>query len=204
MALLTKSQILERLNSGADDQIFIDPLLSEDQVGGISADLRLGYDFLVSVLGDKSSVSVNPAFSDSSPETFFQSTRRDIGDSFLIHPGQAVLATTLEYVGLPKDIYAEVVSRSSYHRLGLSISSTFQPGFRGCVSLELFNVSNVPIELIVGSRIVQAKFLQTTEVVEYLTPGNRRKYIGNVRPTVSRAADDPELSMLTNMSTKGA
>jgi dCTP deaminase len=202
MALLTKSDLSKRINSGTVDQVFIDPMLSEDQIGAVSVDLRLGYDFLVSVLNHKPSVSLHPADSASGPETFFQSARRDLGDVFLIHPSQTVLATSLEYIGLPGDVYADVISRSSYHRLGVSISSMFQPGFRGCVSLELFNHSNVPIELIVGSRIVQARFFKNENAEEYFKEGARRKYVGNVRPTISRAALDDDLEKLVSKSSQ--
>lgn len=200
MGLLTKQRLVERINSGLEDQIFVDPLLSESQVGGVSVDLRLGTDFLVSVPGDEGYMSVDPAKTHTSPERFFQSVRRDLGDRFLVHPAQAVLATTLEYVGIPTNAFAEVVSRSSYQRLGLSITSTFQPGYRGCISLELFNLSNAPIELIVGSRVVQAKFIEIDGAVEYIEGGEDRKYLGNVRPTVSRASRDPELSRLVGLS----
>jgi len=202
MALITREEIFSRLNSGDDNQIFVDPILSEDQLGSVSLDLRLGYDFLVSVLNHKPSVALHPHDSISGPEAFFQSARRDLGDVFLIHPSQTVLATSLEYIGLPGDVYADVISRSSYHRLGVSISSMFQPGFRGCISLELFNHSNVPIELIVGSRIVQARFFKNSSQEDYLKPGIRRKYIGNVRPTISRAPFDDDLDRLVARSTQ--
>lgn len=200
MSLLTRGEISARISSSDTDRIFIDPLISDDQVGAVSVDLRLGCDFLVSVLNHKPSVSLHPTEDHSSPETFFQSARRNLGDVFLIHPSQTVLATSLEYIGLPNDIYADIISRSSYHRLGVSISSMFQPGFRGCISLELFNHSNVPVELIVGSRIVQARFFKNAQNEEYMNESQRRKYIGNVRPTVSRAQLDAELPNLLSLS----
>ena len=200
MSLLTKTELGNRINSDEKDQVFIDPLLSEDQIGAVSVDLRLGCDFLVSVLSHKPSVMLDPAQSNSGPETFFQTARRDLGDVFLIHPSQTVLATSLEYIGLPNDVYADVISRSSYHRLGISITSMFQPGFRGCISLELFNHSNVPVELIVGSRIVQARFFKNNSDEPYRQDGPRRKYIGNVRPTISRASMDADIPNLVKMS----
>lgn len=202
MSLLTRTDLQARINSGKADQIYIDPLLSDEQIGSVSVDLRLGCDFLVSVLNHKPSVSLHPIDSHSGPETFFQAARRDLGDAFLIHPSQTVLATSLEYIGLPQDTYADVISRSSYHRLGVSISSMFQPGFRGCVSLELFNHSNVPVELIVGSRLVQARFFRNSQDEAYLQAGERRKYIGNVRPTISKASYDADLSLLVDLSVK--
>lgn len=54
--------------------------------------------------------------------------------------------------------FADINTMSSYNRVGLTLKSSFQPGFRGCVSLELFNHSNNPIELVVGRRLVQAGF----------------------------------------------
>lgn len=202
MSLLTRTDLQARINTGHADQIYIDPLLSVDQIGSISVDLRLGCDFLVSVLNHKPSVSLHPVDNLSGPETFFQAARRDLGDAFLIHPSQTVLATSLEYIGLPQDMYADIISRSSYHRLGISISSMFQPGFRGCISLELFNHSNVPVELVVGSRLVQARFFRNAQGEAYLQAGTRRKYIGNVRPTISMASHDTDLALLVNMSSK--
>ena len=202
MSLLTREELKARINSGQEGQIFIDPLLGEDQIGSVSVDLRLGYDFLVSVLNQRPSISLQPDNNHSGPEVFFQSTRRDLGDVFLVHPGQTVLATSLEYMGLPLDVYADIISRSSYHRLGISISSMFQPGFRGCVSLELFNHSNVPIELVVGSRVVQARFFRSEKPEAYMNPGQRRKYIGHVRPTISRASLDTDLPLLASLSKK--
>jgi dCTP deaminase len=174
--------------------------MSEAQIGAVSVDLRLGCDFLVSVQNHKPSVQLHPIDGHSGPEVFFQSARRDLGDVFLIHPSQTVLATSLEYVGLPNDVYADVISRSSYHRLGVNISSMFQPGFRGCISLELFNHSNVPVELIVGSRIVQVRFFKNESEEQYHQAGARRKYIGNVRPTISRAPLDEDLPALISLA----
>lgn len=196
MPILTKSQINQRLNTGESNQIFLDPILSNRQVGSVSVDLRLGCDFLVSVQTRKPSITLNKDDNFRDPKMFVQESRRDIGEVFLLYPSQTVLSTTLEYVGLPDDIYADVVSRSSYNRLGITMNTMFQPGFRGCISLELFNHSNNPVELIVGSRIVQARFYQVQEAQSYFTDGPRRKYIGHVRPSASRAAEDYDIERL--------
>lgn len=199
MSLLPIKEVKLRLNSGKADQIFIDPILSETQLGAVSVDLRLGCDFLVSVQTRKASVSLNKDKNFREPSMFFQESRRDVGETFILYPSQTALSTTLEYIGLPNNVYSDVSSRSSYNRLGLTLSSTFQPGFRGCVSLELFNHSNSPIELVVGSRIVQARFFSVDAEAEYLTAKERRKYIGHVRPTTSRAAEDSDLELLDKL-----
>ena len=101
---------------------------------------------------------------------------------------------------LPNNIFAEVSIRSSYSRLGVSISTTLQPGWKGTVPLELFNHGNSPVEMVVGSRVCQARFYQIDQEVEYVIPGSVRKYFGATRPAISRADKDKELELLTRIS----
>lgn len=198
MTLIMQSQLVSRINSGTEAQIYFDPLLSESQIGAVSVDLRLGCDFLVSVEGGKPSVVLHPPVEDSGPEEFYQAVRRDLGDRFLVHPSRTVLATSLEYIGLPLNVYADVTSRSSFQRLGFGMFSMVQPGFRGCVSIELSNHSNVPVELIVGSRIAQARFFEISQDDESLDADTKYKYVGNVRPVASKATSDEDLGKLVS------
>ncbi|WP_271598505.1 hypothetical protein [Bradyrhizobium sp. CCBAU 45384] len=41
-------------------------------------------------------------------------TRRELGDIFVLYPSQLALTTTPKYVGLPADVHADVLTRSSY------------------------------------------------------------------------------------------
>lgn len=200
MSLMAKSQFQEYVNKGGEDQIYIDPILDDSQAGAVSFDLRLGGDFLVSVQTRRPSIKIIGDHKTTGSDMFFQESRRDLGDPFLIYPNQIVLATSLEYIGLPNNIYADVIGRSSYNRLGIGVGSMFQPGFRGCLSLELSNHSNNPIELIVGSRVVQARFYMLEGKEAYLNGKVRRKYIGNVRPVAPRASRDVDLIKISKMT----
>src|SRR5690606_2232440 len=65
-------------------------------------------------------------------------------DPFILHPGEFVLASTLELVALPDDVAARLEGKSSLGRLGLLVHSTagfIDPGFEGHVTLELSNVA---------------------------------------------------------------
>jgi len=117
----------------------------------------------------------------------------------VLYPNQLVLGTSIEYFGMPDDAYAEVTPRSSYSRLGLAVNCLMQPGFRGCIPLELLNHGNVPIELTVGARICQARLHQLDESADYHGESTDRKYYGQVRPTVSKATADEELVLLANL-----
>lgn len=205
MKLLNNKEILESYHSIDDNSLFIDPLLNMNQIGSFTIDLRLGYDFIVSIITRKPSIKLYPSFDNQIHQpvrTFFEETRRDLGNSFLVYPNQVVLATTLEYISLPDHIYADVLTRSSYARLGLVINTMVQPGYRGCISLELFNHGNTPIELVVGSRICQIRLFDGEQNIPYVGASSQRKYFANVRPTISAVEADEELNILNKLSIK--
>jgi dCTP deaminase len=196
MPILTRPEILKRLSATGTDRIWIEPLLDEDQIGEVTIDLRLGYDFLVPILTRKPFIGLSPSDPDRRGiSSYFQPTRREVGDRFIIYPDQVVLTTTLEYIALPADVYADVLPRSSYLRLGIHLNSLMQPGYRGCFPLELANASNNPIELVVGSRMMQAKLI-STQPTSYIQPKEQRKYFGTTRPIVSRASHVTDLARL--------
>ncbi len=197
--MLHKIEIESLLDSEDTDSLFVDPLLDRSQVGDMSIDLRLGYDFLVSIVTRQPSISVRGANDQSSRSipSYFQETRRELGSGFVLYPNQVVLATSLEFVALPRNLYGDVLSRSSVTRLGLHINTMIQPGFRGCVPLELFNHGNNAVELVVGSRICQLRLARIGEAGSY--SARPRKYYGDVRPSVSKADKDLELGILNRI-----
>ena len=202
MKLLGKQALLNSLASDDENTIFLDPLLESKQIGNVSIDLRLGYDFQVSILTRKPYIEIGKKEGHFSRgiNSYFQRTRRDIGDKFVLYPNQVVLTTSLEYLALPSNMYADVLSRSSYTRLGIHINTMVQPGFRGCVPLELFNHSNNAIELVVGSRICQTRIFEIETQDGYDL--SRRKYYGNVRPVTSKADNDYDIDKLNAIKTK--
>ncbi|NDI85472.1 dCTP deaminase [Undibacterium crateris] len=200
MSLWTKPEIIKAL-SDPDSGLSVAPLISTDQVNEVSVDLRLGYDFLVSVHTRAAfiDVSAEQQQGGASLASHFDETRRRLGDTFILYPDQLVLATTLEYVGLPANCYADVMPRSSYSKLGVGLYAMLQPGYRGCVPLELLNHGNVPVRLTVGARICQMRLTRIAEDTDYHAQSQPRKYYGQVRPAVSKASVDEELIRLTHI-----
>ncbi|HWL43929.1 MAG TPA: dCTP deaminase [Ilumatobacter sp.] len=120
-------------------------------------------------------------------------TRPDgTGDEpFMLHPGEFVLGSTLELVGVPDDLVGRVEGKSSLGRLGLLIHSTaayIDPGFSGHITLELANVASLPITLYPGMKIGQISFVQMTTAAEHPYGKGARgsKYFGQRGPTPSR------------------
>jgi len=110
---------------------------------------------------------------------------------FILHPGEFVLASTLERIRLPDDLVARLEGKSSLGRLGLLIHSTagfIDPGWDGHVTLELSNVANLPITIYYAMKIGQLSFVQLSEPAEspYGSGGLGSKYQGQQGPTPSR------------------
>lgn len=84
------------------------------------------------------------------------------GREFIIPPHSFILATTKEYIQLPKDISGFVEGRSSIGRMGLFIqnASVVGPGFKGKLTLELYNANILPIRLSAGRRVCQLILFQ--------------------------------------------
>ena len=113
------------------------------------------------------------------------------GGRILLHPGEFMLATTLETVTLPDWMAARVEGKSSLGRLGLLTHVTagfIDPGFTGQITLELANVATLPIVLRPGMKIGQLCFMRLTSSSErpYGSEGLGSRYQGQVGATASR------------------
>lgn len=173
----------------------IRPLLDINQINDVSIDLRLGTDFHVSVQGRDAYVNASHNHDKyGSVGIFFQETRRRIGETFILYPQQTVLASSLEYVKMPNNVLGILSIRSTYARLGLTLSSIIQPGYVGCFSLELTNNNKNPINLTVGACLFQIRFSQISGYQNYFS--RDRKYICQVRPFVPTFIDDKDLEIL--------
>ncbi len=170
--LLGKNDIIERLTDDIiDKRIIVNPILSSSQIQPASMDVRLGSGFLVIKIGKIT--HLEPLKNDVKEEVDKYTDRYQIlnkHDRFILHPGEFVLGSTLEYVHLPKDIAARIEGRSSWGRLGVSVHSTagfIDPGFCGNITFELKNGGKVPIPLYPGIRIAQLAFYKLNDENEY-------------------------------------
>ena len=114
------------------------------------------------------------------------------GESFVLHPGEFVLASTLEKFTLPTDLAGRLVGKSSLGRLGLLTHSTagfIDPGFSGYITLELSNVANLPMTLWPGMKVGQLALFTMSSPAEtpYGTGALGSKYQGQRGPTPSKS-----------------
>lgn len=153
--------------------------LSEEQIQPASVDIRLGNTF--SIVDDTPS-GIITLDSEIKYKTI-------TADKYLILPGQFVLATTMEFFELPDDLTAFVEGRSSLGRMGLFIQNAgwVDPGFKGEITLELFNANRCAIELTAGRRVGQLVFAKMDCAAQ--DPYNG-KYQGQTGATGSRVFMD--------------
>ncbi len=117
--------------------------------------------------------------------------REITSESITIPPHTFLLATTQEYIELPDNLTAFVEGRSSIGRIGLFIQNAgwVDPGFKGRITLELYNAGSLPIKLQAGKRICQLVFCSMDKRAESPYQG---KYQGQSNTVGSRVSQDKD------------
>jgi dCTP deaminase len=169
----------------ARGRIRIEPL-ADDAIQPSSIDLRLGDKFRVFRNNHSSHIDVRV---DNAGLTEVVSL--EAGKPFFLQPGEFALGVTLELIGVPHDLVARLDGKSSLGRLGLLIHATaglVDPGWVGRLTLELMNLTRLPIALWAGMKIGQLSFIQLTTTVDQPYGGGPlgSKYQGDTDPTPSR------------------
>lgn len=179
MGVLSDKSIRELLES---QTLIVDPL-DQEAVQAASIDLRLGNQFLALEQNTLEVIRLD------TPVSY----REFRSDSITIPPHSFILATTHEYIGLPDTVTGAVEGRSSIGRLGLFIQNAgwIDPGFRGNITLELYNANSLPIKLDAGRRICQLVLYQMDRKVDHPYSG---KYLEQRGTTGSRVFQDRELN----------
>lgn len=189
VATLSEKLLATRLRLDDDRRLVVLPLVHRPK--GAAVDLRLSNRFIV--FRRTGTASFDPLESSDDPRSIQVHLELAWGETFVLHPQEVVLGATLEYLVLPADLAGQVVTRSSYGRLGLLSATAVQihPRFHGCLTLELVNLSTIPITLTPGERIAQLVLWRTGEPDP--TP---EKYSYPIGPEFSRVRDDPEANVL--------
>ncbi len=165
--------------------------------GAGSIDLRLGTWFMT--LRSSRCGVLDVASAENMQPTESSLTRRHyvgFGNSFILHPRNFVLGVTLEWIRIPGDLAAYVVGRSSWGRRGLVIETAagVHPGFVGCLTLELFNVGEVPIAVRPGMTICQLFVHQVKTAAQ--DEGDKSMLIGHRQPRLGKIALDSVAAIL--------
>lgn len=157
MSVLSAKRISERLNPPPEDKrgLVITPLLDRAHMFDFdSVDLRLGCHFLLPRMLQQ------PYYCpDVSSATGLHHTQVHVplGKYLVVPAHQTVLGATLEFIKLPYDVCGQILTKSSLARTFVVVETApwIHPEYRGCLTLEIANVSNTPVLLYPGRAICQ-------------------------------------------------
>ncbi len=124
-----------------------------------------GYDARV---GDEFKIFTNINNTIIDPKNFTNDNLVDKkGEYCIIPPNSFVLASTIEYFKIPRDILAICVGKSTYARCGIIVNVTpIEPEFEGHVTLEFSNTTTLPVKIYANEGACQFIFLRASEICE--------------------------------------
>lgn len=168
-----------------EKRVVIDPLFPK-AIQPASVDVHLGSNLLV--FRDKEHAFIDPK---KPVDEMMQTIRIGPKHQFIIGPGEFALGMTYETIGVGADMAGHLEGKSSVGRLGLIIHATagyLDPGNKLKMTLELHNVSTMPIKLYYKMPIAQMSFTILTSPAEH--PYGRKqlgsKYFGSKKPQASQ------------------
>mgnify|MGYP001600404329 CR=1 FL=1 len=155
--------------------------LDEQSIQPASIDCRLGNHFLIVEQNQMDIITLDSEIK----------YREITSETITIPPHTFLLATTQEYIEVPDDLTAFVEGRSSIGRIGLFIQNAgwVDPGFKGRITLELYNAGSLPIKLQAGKRICQLVFCKMDRAAEKPYQG---KYQGQRVTMGSKVFEDKD------------
>ncbi|MEM4755998.1 MAG: dCTP deaminase [Candidatus Woesearchaeota archaeon] len=182
MAVLSDKDIKKRI---AQKSLIIKGY-AQEHISMASIDLCLGNEFRIFKY---SSVKYIDPLEGVSPSLMEYTIKKD-NEPIVIHPSELILGTTKEYVEIPYDLVGRLDGRSSLARIGIIVHSTagsIDPGFKGQITLEIANLSKVPVCLYPGMRVCRLVFDELSSLPEQ-TYDKRKdaKYKNQKGPGISK------------------
>lgn len=161
----------------ATEQRMIEPFVDGQVREGVISYGLSSYGYDIRVTNEfKIFTNVHSAVVD--PKNFNPNSFIDyVGDICVIPPNSFVLAQTVEYFRIPRDVLTVCLGKSTYARCGLIVNVTpFEPEWEGYVTLEISNTTPLPARVYANEGIAQVLFFQSDEVCEISYADRKGKY----------------------------
>jgi dCTP deaminase len=138
-------------------------------VGSYGYDMRIGEEF--KIFTNINSTLVDPKKFDPAGFVDFR------GTECIIPPNSFVLATSVEYFRIPRDVLVICLGKSTYARCGLVVNVTpLEPEWEGHVTIEISNTTPLPAKIYANEGIAQLIFIQAAELCEVSYKDKAGKY----------------------------
>jgi dCTP deaminase len=122
------------------------------------------------------------------PKAFDPNSFVDLrGDVCIIPPNSFVLARTIEYFRIPRNVLTICLGKSTYARCGIIVNVTpLEPEWEGHVTLEFSNTTPLPARIYAHEGCAQVIFIESDEVCETSYRDRGGKYQGQTGVTLPR------------------
>jgi dCTP deaminase len=185
MAVISVKEIKRRLDLDVteNESLVITPLVKrEEALSADSVDLTLGTHFLLPQVPPLPFATLDRSELHSGQ---FR-VHVPLGKYLVLPAHQTALGATLEYIKLPADLSGQILTKSSLARTFVAIETApwIHPLYRGCLTLEIANVSNTPLLLHPGVPVGQLVLMKVEDVDldEEAKKPIGGKYLGPVYP----------------------
>ena len=109
------------------------------------------------------------------------------GEVCIIPPNSFVLARTIEYFRIPRNVLTLCVGKSTYARCGIIVNVTpFEPEWEGHATLEFSNTMPLPAKIYANEGGAQVIFFESEEECEISYKDRKGKYQGQTGVTLPR------------------
>jgi len=99
------------------------------------------------------------------------------GEICIIPPNSFILARSLEYFKMPRNVLALCTGKSTYARIGVIVNVTpLEPSWEGFLTMEISNTSPGPVKLYANEGIAQVVFFESTEECEVTYSDRKGRY----------------------------
>ena len=101
------------------------------------------------------------------------------GDYCIIAPRSFVLAQSVEYFRIPRDILTLCIGKSTYARCGILVNVTpFEPEWEGHVTMSISNTGPAAVRIYSREGIAQLIFMRADELCQMSYKDRKGKYQG--------------------------
>ncbi|CAN5200308.1 dCTP deaminase [soil metagenome] len=200
--VLADFEIVDELIKG--NLIFTPLLNGRKQIGSSSIDVRLGTEFRYIKTSKQThfDLTSHPDEIRKQIEKYSEVVHIRPLEPFILHPNDFVLASTLEYIRIPRYLTGRLEGRSTWGRVGLQVHSTagfVDPGFEGSLTFELNNMGKLPLPLFPGTRIAQLSFHSIAPVVKLYTEKDEAKYAKETGTKMSMFFEDYDYKKIISL-----
>jgi dCTP deaminase len=109
------------------------------------------------------------------------------GDVCVVPANSFVLARSVEYFRIPREVLVICLGKSTYARCGIVVNVTpLEPEWEGYVTIEISNTSPLPAKIYANEGIAQILFMQGSEVCERSYADKAGKYQAQKGITLAR------------------